>query len=165
MTLGTKLQPYPYTLRMVNLYREYVPCSYRYFFYITPPRNALTIENLYTRIRLTFSAAVATANQKIVSVGIADQVPTSVTGTPNYEKLFTLNQAADANRVIDLRLDLSVLLNRNNVGYRESGGTYPSTGYTYVELNLSSNVNNGATGQVTINLWKIDALFTTTGIR
>lgn len=165
MIYGTKLQPYPYTLRSVNLGREYPTCSYRFFFYLVPPKNALTIENLYTRIRLTFGAGVASGDQKIVSVGIADQVPLLVTGTPNYERVLNVNQAADANRVVDLRLDLSALLNKSNVAYQDSAGTYPSTGYTYVELLLSSNINNGHSGDAVINLWKTDALFTTTGIR
>jgi hypothetical protein len=73
-----------------------------------------------------------------------------------------LNVAADVNRKVDLKLDLSHLLKKDNVGFRDL--FEEPSGLTYVMIEpddaLVGNNNIG-----TIDLWKIDAQFTTQGIR
>lgn len=162
MSQQSKQQVFPYSMRTIAAINQTM-CSYRAFMYIVPPKSALTIENLYTHFVMLFDAAVAAADRKILSIGISDQVP-FITDNANFQRQIDINQSADANRRVDLAIDLSALLKRTNAGYKETTDSSLGTGYTYVEillpLNIGTNANTG-----TIELWKIDALYTTTGIR
>lgn len=160
-----KLQPYPYSLKTV-LASNQVACLNRFFLYMLPPKEALTIERLYCHFVMQFDAAIAAGDQVVQSVGIVDQlVPFPITATSNYQRRQTVNRQADANRRVDISIDLTHLLNHNNVAYEEDAfDDGPTTGYTAVEILLADSlVSTGTTG--TIELWKIDGLFTTTGIR
>ena len=76
-----------------------------------------------------------------------------------------MSMQADSNRRVDLSIDLTHLLNHDNVAYEEDAfDDGPSTGYTAVEILLSDNLRETQTVG-TIEAWKIDGLFTTTGIR
>lgn len=73
--------------------------------------------------------------------------------------------SADANRRVDLSIDLTHLLKHDNVSYEEDAfDDGPTTGYTAVEILLADTLRETSTVG-TIEIWKIDGLFTTTGIR
>ena len=160
-----KLQSYPYSLKTI-LAADQAGCLNRFFLYMLPPKDALTIERLFCHFVFLFDASVATADQVVQSIGIVDELtPFPITATSNYQRRQTLNKQADANRRVDISIDLTHLLNNDNVAYEESGAdTGPTTGFTAVEILLANNlVTTNTVG--TIELWKLDGLFTTTGIR
>lgn len=160
-----KLQPYPYSLKTV-LAANQAGCLNRFFLYMLPPKDALTIERLFCHFVFQFDASVAAANRVVQSIGIVDQlVPFPITATSNYQRRQTVDMQADSNRRVDLSIDLTHLLKHDNVGYEEDAfDDGPTTGYTAVEILLSDNLRETSTVG-TIEIWKIDGLFTTTGIR
>lgn len=160
-----KLQPYPYSLKTV-LASNQSACLNRFFLYMLPPKEALTIERLFCHFVFQFDAGVAAADRVVQSIGIVDQlVPFPITATSNYQRRQSVNMTADANRRVDLSIDLTHLLNHDNVAYEEDAfDDGPTTGYTAVEILLADALQStSVTG--TIEAWKIDGLFTTTGIR
>lgn len=162
-----KLQPYPYSLKTIAAGSGQSICLNRFFMYMIPPKEALTIERLFCHFVMTFDSGVAAADRKIVSVGIVDEVrPFPMTSDANYQRRQAVNLSADANRVVDLSIDLTHLLKHDNVRYEEVAfdSSDIDTGFTAVEIllpeALSSTSNIGV-----LTLWKIDGLFTTDGIR
>lgn len=163
-----KQQPYPYSLKTAAMMTQTV-CGNRIFMYLVPPKDALSIERLYTHFVMQFDSSIATADQIVRSIGIVDEIPLFSTGTANYQKRLDLNIQADANRRVDIGIDLSHLLNPENVAYEE-GGFDPADdeGFTFVEVLLSANIDTIHPSYLnvgTIEVWKTDALFTTIGIR
>ncbi len=160
-----KLQAYPYSLKTV-LASNQIACLNRFFMYMLPPKEALTIERLYCHFVFQFDAGVAAADRVVQSIGIVDQlVPFPSTANSNYQRRQAVNLTADANRRVDLSIDLTHLLNHNNVAYEEDAfDDGPTTGYTAVEILLADTLQSTSTTG-TIEIWKIDGLFTTTGIR
>lgn len=162
-----KRQPYPYSMKTIAADDAQNICLNRFFMYMIPPKEALTIERLYCHFVMTFDSGVAVADRIIKSIGIVDELrPFPSTVDANYQRRQEVNLQADSNRQVDLSIDLTHLLNHDNVAYEENafdpGET--DTGYTAVEIllpeTLSSTSNIGV-----LTLWKIDGLFTTTGIR
>lgn len=167
MSESSKHQPYTYSLKSV----AYVGmgtdiCTNVIMMYIVPPDNALTIENLYMHLVMQFDAAVPSGDRVLRKIGISDEFTSEYFfGAPNRLKVFDVNIAADANRMIDKRIDLSALLKKDDVLYRELilPITAPDTGYTYIYLEFDEDQkNNNLLGS--IKLWKADALYTTVGI-
>ena len=137
--------------------------------YMLPPKNALTIERLYTHFVFQFDSGVAAADRYIQSIGIVDEIPLLIGQDANYQRREELNIQADANRRIDISMDLTHLLKKDNVAYEESGFD-PATdeGFTLVEVLLSPNINQAHPSYLSVGvaeLWKTDGLFTTIGIR
>lgn len=164
----SKLQAYPYSLRTVAA-ADFSMCGYRFMHYMLPPKDALTIERLYTHFVFQFDASIDVADQVIQSIGIVDEIPLLINGDANYQRRQELNIQADSNRRIDVSIDLSHLLKRDNVAYEE-GGFDPAddTGFTFVEVLLSPNLDINHPSYLSVGvaeLWKIDGLFTTIGIR
>lgn len=165
-----KLQPYPYSMKTIAAAARsgsLTACGYRFFLYMLPPKDALTIERLFCHFVFTFDSGVAVADRVIKSIGIVDELrPFPATADANYQRRQTLNVQADSNRRVDISMDLTHLLNHDNVQYSESGfdDNPIETGYTAVEILLPNTIDFVTTSGV-IDLWKLDGLFTTTGIR
>jgi hypothetical protein len=162
-----KLQPYKYSMKTVAAGELSSICRNRFMMYMIPPKDALSIERLFCHFVMTFDSGIAAADRKIESIGIVDELhPFPITADANYQRRQTVNLQADANRRVDLSMDLTHLLNHNNVAYEESvldpGAV--STGYTAVEIKLPDSLVDTSNVGVLV-LWKIDGLFTTTGIR
>lgn len=169
MSKTTKTQFYRYSLRSV-CGRGFQMCGNIFMFEVIPPDNALTIENLFVRLRVTFVVGVAVGDRKIEEIGIvSDFNPFGSTfvGLDHWRKL-EINKTADGDRVIDFYIDLSTLLKKENVGDPSFlGGDAPGT-FIYIKLPHAlevdfgdgSGINNGS-----INVWKADAVYTTTEIR
>lgn len=167
MSESTKHQPYTYSLKTV----AYVGmgtdiCTNVMMMYIVPPDNALTIENLYMHLVMQFDAAIPVGDRVLRKIGISDEFTSEYFfGAPNRLLVFDVNIAADASRIIDKRIDLSALLKKDNVLYREQilPITAPETGYTYIYLEFDIDLKeNNLVGST--RLWKADALYTTVGI-
>lgn len=147
----------------------YAVCGRRIFMYLVPPKDALTIERLYSHFVFQFNASIASADQVVQSIGIVDEIPLLDSLDANYQRRIDLNLSADSNRRVDIGIDLSHLLKTDNVAYEEAGfDPSDDEGFTFVEIRLSDNLNTSHPNYLntgTIELWKTDALFTTLGIR
>lgn len=175
MSESTKKQPYKYTLRTSTFVGGdngfggdygYI-CSNGIIFYLIPPDNALSIENLYVHLIMQFETTVAADKRVLKKIGIIDapSSPYFFAGLVDRLKTFDLNLAADANRMIDKRIDLSALLKKDDVAYRGlfSDAATPDNGYTMIYLEFDESlVLESIIGKV--KLWKADGLFTTIGI-
>lgn len=175
MSQSAKKQPYTYTLKTATFVGgdngfggDYgFICGNGIIFYLVPPDNAITIENLYVHLIMQFDTSVASADRVLKKIGIIDAPANPVFFPALIDRLktFDVNIAADGNRMIDKRIDLSGLLKKDDVAYRGvfSDSSTPDNGYTMVYLGFDDGLmfqsNTGA-----IKLWKIDALFTTIGI-
>lgn len=169
----SKQQAYPYSLKTVAASEDTTSlmsgliCGNRFFMYMLPPKDALTIERLFCHFVFQFDASISAGDRVVRSIGIVDEIiPFSETAESNYQRRQELNISADANRRVDISMDLTHLLKNDDVGYEESGfdPNPVTTGYTLVEILLDQDIPTlTATGVV--ELWKIDGLFTTIGIR
>ena len=160
--IASKNHFYPFTLRTTNI-AALAFCRDKMYLYPVPPEDALSIENLFIHLKFTFDASVAAGNRIVEWIGVGSEFPTFIEDEPAYFKKIDLNQAADANRKVDIKLDLTTVLNKDNVRYREYFETPVTTDYTYVIIKLSENLRD--TSLVgTAQLCKLDALYTTKGI-
>lgn len=163
MSRSTKRHIYPYTLRtaaMVNV----AHCTDKAILYLAPPAQALTIENLFCHLRFTFNSDTPVGDRVVEYIGVCNEIPILVSQDPSYLRKIDLNVAADGNRKVDIKVDLSELLNRNNANYREYFDSPVTDDFTYCILKLADGNRTDLTVG-TIDLWKLDGLFTTTGIR
>ena len=124
---------------------------------ISVPDNILQMTAVWVRIIISFNASEPTANQQILGWSLQ---PTTYVYTPGYSKFAangsnTTTTQAQGN-VIDFTINLQSLL--PYIYYFPSSANYPS----YFELSfMTPSLVNSAT----INLWKVDMIYTTQGIR
>lgn len=166
MSETTKFQQYKYSLRSTTIAPKNFPNSYlcNYLMYImpVPPDDAISIENLYLHLKIRFNSGIAAGSRKITKIGIASNRPL-FGGTPDRLKTYEVNLSADADRYIDTRIDLSALLDKDAVGYKDYfDSDEVGVKYTYVYVELPSELT-GTNGD--LYLCRMDALYTTTGIQ
>jgi hypothetical protein len=141
-------------------------CGGKVLLYAIPPEKAISIENLYIHFKATFDVSVAAGSRKIKRIAIVDKEPLLYNSNDdlNYYRYIDVNISADVNRKVDVKLDLTHLLKKDNAKYREYFDSDSAGGFTYVMIepddSLMGTINIG-----TIDLWKIDAQFTTQGTR
>ncbi len=165
--IGNKVQPYTYTLKTAAVAGGYF-CGNKFYLYLTPPENALSLENLKTHIRIKFNTSVPVAFRKVLRVGIQNALDGLEYST--HKRSIELNVAADANRIVDLKLDLSSLIKKSNVEFWSGNASdYPNlTNYIFIEVPIEVYdywvaPDYNRTGD--IQLWKADGLFTINEIR
>lgn len=159
---GTKNQFYKYSMRTVL--NQMVFCRGVVLMRVQQPDDALTMENLLMRFRMQFDSGTASgAFRTITRVGIVSEIPSlaffgsapddpNLGITPDYHRYIDVSIAADVNRYVDFRLDLSSLIDKSA----------PDQNWVYVAI-ADVDYNSSLTGD--IKAWKMDALYTTTGIR
>lgn len=175
MSESSKHQPYKYSMKTVAFARytggvvnNSIICTNTIIFYMIPPDGALTIENLYMHLKMRFASGVASGARVLRKVGVIDQVtaPSLFPFASGYRlKTLDLDLVADGNRYIDLRLDLTSLLKKDDVAYRNlfTDDSTPDDGFTMVYLEFDESLKNeNNIGE--IHIWKTDGLFTTIGI-
>lgn len=160
---SSKIHAFRHSLRTIGITNQ-VQCQDKKYIYISPPEKALTIENLHMHLIFTFDAAITVPNQVLQYVGIGSDYPLFITSDPVYFRKIDVNQAADGSRKINIMLDLSHLLKKTNVNFRSLFGTFATNDFTYVILKFGDG-NRSVSNVGTINLCRIDAQFTTEGIR
>ena len=165
MSETTKLQQYKYSLRTIAIAPKTMPngyfCGQKFYAFPVPPDNAISIENLYLHLIMQFKVGVASGDRRITKIGIASDRP-SYGFIPSRLRTYDVNLSADpTTRIIDTRIDLSALLKKDNVRWRDFYTTPATTDQTYVYIELATeNSSNGD-----LILCKMDCLYTTTGIR
>lgn len=163
MSKSTKSQFYRQTLRTAG--SEGQICTSRVYLYPVPPQDALTIEGLFMHLRFVFDSSITTADQVLESIGISDTRPFLYNQDPTNLKKMVLNLAADGNRRIDIKLDLTHLLTKENVAFTPLlSADYTTGGLTLIQLKLPNRLQD-TLAVATIELWKVDALYTTREIR
>lgn len=164
MSKSPKSQFYRYSLKTGGLINAFM-CSDKAWLYLLPPEDAQSIENLYCHVKITFDSSVATSSQKLKAIGISS-VPydNGIYGAPSYEREIELNLQADGSRVIDTVLDLTTILNKENVRFANLFGDFSFNDFTMVYIKLADALQDQLVVG-TINIWKIDATFTTKEIR
>lgn len=163
MSQTTKLHHYPYTLKVAGA-TGLAMCNDKLIFFLVPPKRGLTIENMHMHLKATFDASVAVGNRIIKHVAIGNEKPLFITDEPSYYRKLDLDLAADANRQVDLDINLTPLLNREHAGFRDLFDDSEDGNLTYIYIKLSDNLRN-TSGIGTVTLWRVDALYTTQAIR
>jgi hypothetical protein len=110
---------------------------------------------------------VAVGDRVVESIGIANQRPFFFDDEPAIYKKIVLNQAADADRRVDIKVDLTDLLVdlKTNVGWTPVfGADYDDGDQTFIYVKLPHSLHNTLVVG-TIELWKVDSLYTTREIR
>ncbi len=159
---STRHHHYPFTFRSCA-FANSAACQDKVYLYIVPPEDAVTIERLYVHLRFTFDSSVAVGNRVVEAIGIGNELPLLIGQEPSRYREVVLNQAADGDRKVDIRVDLTHLLEKTHAKYRDFFNDPATEDMTYVVLKLHDNLR-GVLTVGTINLWKIDALFTTRAI-
>lgn len=163
MSRSTKSQFYRYTLR--SSAAQGGVCTDRIFVYPVPPENCLTIESIFLHLRLQFDAAISSAGQVLEFVGIANERPLFSGDDPAELKKIDLNIAADGNRRIDIKLDLTSLLNKQNVGFTSLlSADYEVGDQTHIMIKFPNSLRP-VLSVATIEICKVDCLYTTSEIR
>lgn len=164
MSGSTKSQFYRYTVRTVAAANP-VGCTDKMYLYPVPPEDALTIESLFTHFRFMFDSGVASGDRKIEYIAVASERPLSINDEPRTIKKFILNQSADGNRRIDVKLDLTDLLTKENVAFTSLlSADYEQDNMTLILVKFPDSLRNTLTVG-TMELWKADSTYTTREIR
>lgn len=164
MSKSTKSQFYRYTLRSVAVANR-AACTDKYYLYPVPPEDALTIENLFTHFKITFDSSVPAGSRVVEAIGITNERPLFNGNHASIERLIQLDEVADGNRVVDIKIDLSDLLVKENVGFTPLfGADYETENQTFVYVKLPSGLRE-TLNVGTIDIWKTDILYTTREIR
>lgn len=166
MSESTKSHWYLQTIRSVA-YANGGWCGGKIMLYVVPPNKAISIENMYIHFKATFDVSVPIGKRIVKRIGIIDKKPLVFNSNAdvNYYRYMDVNIAADAvTRKVDIRLDLSHLLKKDNVKYREYFDDDSSGGFTYIMIEPDDSLI-GALNFATIEIWKADAQFTTQGTR
>lgn len=163
---STKHQEYTYSFKSAAYANQSSSgsdlCTEKVLFYLIPPQDAISIQYLRTHLIIEFDSGVPAASRILESIGIADEF-NYIDEQVDYLRILPIGQAADANRRVELDINLTPLLNKDNIAYSTELSIL-GNGYTFVYLKfpdaLAANLSVGR-----IILWKVDALFTTKGIR
>lgn len=164
MSGSTKSQFYRYTMRSVAVAGRGM-CTDKHYLYPVPPQDAITIEGLFCHIRVLFDSSVAAADRVIQAIGVTSERPLFIGDEPAHAREQLLNLSADANRRIDLKIDLTHLLTKENVGFTPLlSADYEQDNMTFIYLRGSPSLRNSLTVG-TIEIWKADSIYTTREIR
>lgn len=161
--ISNKHQEYTYSLKTVAADTTNIlttMCLGKALFYIVPPEDAQTIQYLRTHFKFKFDSSIDPAYRRLDRIGIVD-----AKFSPTYERYLDLGLTADGNREVEVNINLTPLLKKDNVAYTLFEDAF-GTGYTYIYILLAPEIeadNIGSVGEM--RLWKADALFTTLGIR
>lgn len=154
MRQGTKSQFYQFSGQTTISKGTF--CTRRILIRQLPPDNAQSIENLFMHIRINTSTGSLSSGDKVLArVGVMSSVPSyGYPDTPTRTRFLTVNKAAVSD-IIDATIDLSSLLDKDAV----------DTTFVFLEMkNASTDVSaDGNTGS--IELWKLDGIYTTREIR
>jgi hypothetical protein len=164
MSETTKEHFYLQTARSVALV-DRAWCGGKVMLYAVPPEKAISIENAYIHFKATFDVSVPIGNRKVKRIAIVDKQPLLYDSNAdlNYYRWIDVNVVADpVTRKVDIKLDLSHLLKKTNAKYREYVDSDSAGGFTYVMIEPDDSlIGNNNIGR--IDLWKLDAQFTTLG--
>lgn len=166
MSTSTKSQFYRYTLRPVAVVNA-PACTDRIYLYPVPPEDAISLEGVFTHFRFLFDSGISVGDRIVESIGIANQRPLFYGHDPAIYRKIVLNQAADGNRRVDIKIDLTDLLPgiKENVAWTPAlGADYDDGDQTFIYVKFPDSLHE-ILNVGTIEIWKVDSLYTTREIR
>lgn len=147
----TRHQEYRYQYKSISA-KNARSCGYGATMSFNLPSDFLEAKNLYCHLSIVFHASEPVGNRKILYVGQPAWPPEG-----EQPAMIYVNQTADGNRRIDLKVDLTQIIDKIVPQPPEFGGQ----GYFNVGI-----LHPGILEQLaTVELWKMDLVYTTTGIR
>ena len=165
--IGNKIQPYKYSMKIGTLADFELSGSSLVGFYLVPPKDAITLENMIMHFKIQFDASSAAGDRKINRIVVTDNSWSVRTDgsefRADYFRPLTVDLTTDGNRIIDFKMDVTSLINKNNADYAEQYGADP-VDINWVFVEMPTGINDLATAGV-IKLWKVEGLYTTKGIR
>lgn len=129
---------------------------------VSIPENLLDLKAIYMHAVLQFDASVASSKRKIYWAG-GSYTYDYVTGVPypTTDKMVNVNVSADpTTRIADMTIDLTPLKEQLMTNALIGSFEQPS-----IELNLITNVDGDFSTNGKVILWKVDFVYTTTGIQ
>jgi len=127
---------------------------------VNVPKNLLEIKSLCVHAILLFDATVPASYRKLYYIGgeaIINTYPLTGLATDQLAMIY-VNRSADANRRIDITVDISHLIDKLII---DDGDSYSSA---HFDLGLVTDLGNNNVGG-TLELWKVDMIYTTKGIQ
>lgn len=116
------------------------------------PSNLLKRKNLWVHIKIQFDSSEPIDNRKVIGIG---QKTYPLDGP--QPKMLPLNLSADVNRIIDIKMDLTSILDLLDIIPPSLG----NQGYFNVGVQLPYNLIYFAK----VMIWKMDLIYTSQGIR
>lgn len=123
-------------------------CLGKALFYLVPPEDALSIQYLRTHFKFKFDSAIPSGYRRLDRIGIID-----AKFNPTYERYLDLNLTADGNREVEVNINLTPLLKKDNVKYTLFEDAF-GTGYTYIYILLAPEIeadNLGSVGEMRLS--------------
>jgi hypothetical protein len=156
MSQATKNQFYRFSLRTTVAKVGW--CTKRIMMRQIPPDNAQTLENLFCHVRINFdNASLPTSHKVLHRIGIISGFPAyNAAESEDRFRYIDVDIPADGSNIVDLKIDLTSLIDKTDINgnlvYLESA----RAGSTDVDFTYSAG---------TIELWKLDGIYTTREIR
>lgn len=147
----TRHQEYRYQYKTISM-NNAITCGQGGTLNFNLPANVLEIKNLWAHIRVRFDAAEPVDNRKISGIG---QVVWPFDSP--QPKVKPLALVADGNRRIDFTADLTEILDTLEV----TGVAAFAQGFIGVGIRHPNNLTKIAI----VEIWKMDLVYTTQGIR
>lgn len=159
MSQATRRKAYTYNFKTI-LARSYgFGCGNQALLELFPPEDLLEIKNIWTHFVLQFDSAVPLELQVLPRIALTDGFLNDTNLESDSVFYYDLNLAADANRIIDYQLDLSV-------GLHPTLRNYPGVVLQFPEEPIGTNeFGHPISVNGIIEAWKIDILYTTQEIR
>lgn len=164
MTLFTRNQEYKYQYKIVSVGGEITFCGNGPTLMVSVPENLLDIKAMFMHAVLQFDNTVPSGNRKIHWAG--GDYPMTLNGIPKPTEgnMKYVNLSADpATRIADLKLDITEL-KEGFMKQLEDDAPF-ALDQQKINLNLITDIDGGfdVTGKVI--LWKVDFVYTTSGIQ
>lgn len=161
MTALTRNQEYKYQYKTLAATNSFF-CGIGPGLNVSIPDNLLDIKAIYMHAVLQFDASVASGKRKIYWAG-GSYTYDVVTGIPKptTDNMVNVNLLADpTTRIADLTIDLTPLKDQLLANAVLGAYEQPS-----IILNLITNVDGDFATTGKVLLWKVDFVYTTTGIQ
>ncbi len=160
MSESTKSQFYRYSMRTAIIKDSFF-CLKRGGLEVIPPDNAQSIENLFCHLKITMDSSLPTAEKTLARIGVISTFPSyGKESAAAHYKYIQINKAAVSN-VIELFIDLTSLLDKEAIELAGSGNQT----ICWLEFAGGGGFLGGDNSAGTINIWKLDAIYTTREIR
>lgn len=160
MSGQTRRQEYKYQYKTLAVARTTF-CGYGPTMSVSIPDNLLELKNLCVHASLVFDSSVSAPNRVLHWIGGGynmDPAPANKT-SDEQPRMMHISEAADANRRVDVTIDLSHLIDQLEF---DTSGSFDQPSFELGMITDPTN-NNSVTGA--LELWKVDMIYTTKGIQ
>lgn len=164
MTSQTRNQEYKYQYKTVSVANGSAFCGNGAQLSVSVPNNLLDIKAIYMHVVLRFDTSVPSANRKIHYAG--GEYPRQPNGVPipSDGNLKYVNVSADPTTLIaDLQLDITDL--KDGLMQQLIDDEPYQFEQQRINLNLITDVDGGFDVSGSVILWKVDFVYTTSGIQ